>query len=59
MGAEKVVLTWTFKPSDYFEQSISVSREDYTMSRGQGTAVRQLPRHLHGHALWDTGADYK
>ena len=37
MGAESVILTWTFKPSDYFEQPISIARQDYAMSIGQGT----------------------
>jgi hypothetical protein len=37
MSSESVVLTWTFKPSDYFEQPISISRQDYAMSIGQGT----------------------
>ena len=44
MGAETVVLTWTFKPSDYFEQSISVSRQDYTMSIGQGIGEGEASR---------------
>jgi hypothetical protein len=31
MNASTVVLQWHFTPPDYFEQSITVSREDYTL----------------------------
>jgi hypothetical protein len=37
MSVVTVVLAWEFTPHDYFEQSFTVSRDDYTMAVDNGT----------------------
>jgi hypothetical protein len=36
MSVVTVVLAWEFTPPDYFEQSFTVSRDDYTMEVDNG-----------------------
>jgi hypothetical protein len=42
MVAISVVLEWHFTPPNYFEQSITVSRDDYTMEIGNGKVVATI-----------------
>lgn len=37
MSAVTVLLEWTFSPSDYFEEPITISRDDYSLSIESGT----------------------
>lgn len=37
-----VILDWTFTPPNYFEEEITISRPQYTMTIGDGTAQAQI-----------------
>lgn len=43
MDAATVLLEWQFTPHDYFEQPITVSRQDYTLVIADGTARATIP----------------
>jgi hypothetical protein len=42
MNAVSVVLEWRFTPPDYFEQAITVSRDDYVMTVDNGKAAATI-----------------
>jgi hypothetical protein len=37
-----VVLEWQFSPPEYFEETINITRDDYTMIIGDGKVERGL-----------------
>lgn len=42
MGAVTVVLEWQFSPPDFFEESITISRDDYTMVIDKGKVEARI-----------------
>lgn len=43
MGVVTVVLEWTFSPPDYFEEAITISRQDYVMVIDMGKVSATIP----------------
>ena len=43
MGVVTVVLEWTFSPPDYFEEAITISRQDYVMVIDIGKVTATIP----------------
>ena len=37
-----VLLDWSFSPSDYFEEAIEISRQDYTMTIAEGQSQAKI-----------------